>query len=136
VDGAVEPPVGRHQVVVVGLDRSGQMAEVVELLVGDAGRRPLGGLAGQRAEDGEVVEDVARREPDHGDAAAGGNVDEPLVGQLEQGLPDGGAAGAELDGQCVEIEAGAGGQGTGQDPVAQLLRSPAAYGSADAGTDM
>ena len=105
----------------------GQGPDGVEFLGGDPGGRPLGRLAGQRAQDGEVVEDVAGGEADDRDPAAGGHLDEPLVGQLQQRLPDRRAAGAELGADGVEVEAGAGGEGAGQDPVAELLGGPAPH---------
>ena len=58
---------------------------------------------------------------DHGHAAAGGDGDQALVGQLEQGLADRGAADAELGGELVEVEAVARLQPAGEDPVAQLV---------------
>ena len=115
-----------------GGDVGRQGVDLGQLVVGDAGGGPLGGLAGQGAEDGEVVEDVAGAEADHGDAAAGSHLDEALVGQLQQRLPDRRAAGAELGAQGVEVEAGARGQRPGEDAVAELLGRPGPDRAADA----
>jgi len=56
-------------------------------------------LAGQRAEDGEVVEHVAGGQPDHGDPAAGATR-RALVGELQQRFPDRRPAGPELGGEA------------------------------------
>ena len=93
--------------------------------------RQLGPLAGERGEDGEVVDRVLRRDADHRHAAARGDGDEALVGQLEQRLADRGAADAELRGELVEVEAVARPQATGQDPVAQLVGRLGPDGRAD-----
>ena len=83
---------------------SSQLVQLGQLRRGDPGRGPLGGLPGQRGQDGEVVDGVLGGDPDDGDPAAGGDDHQALVGELEQGLADRGAAGAELLGDLVEIE--------------------------------
>ena len=85
VDGTVEPSVGGHDVA-GSVDGLGQLVELGELLVGDAGRRPLGGLAGQGGQHREVVDRVLGGDPDDRDAAAGGDLHQALVGELEQRL--------------------------------------------------
>jgi hypothetical protein len=54
-----------------------------------------------------------------------------LVGELEQGLAHRRPADPELAGDLVEVEAGAGLQPTGEDPVAQLGWPPGPGRSAD-----
>ena len=58
---------------------------------------------------------------DHRHAAARGDLDQALVGQLEQGLSDRGAADPELGRQLVEVQAVARLEPAGEDPVAQFV---------------
>ena len=83
--------------------------------------RHLGRLADQRGQDGEVVDGVLGRDADHRHAAARRDLDQALVGQLEQGLSDRGPADAELGRQPVEVQAVARLQPAGEDAVAQLV---------------
>ncbi len=77
-------------------------------------------LPDRAARTGEIVHGVVRADAEHGDAAAGGDRHQALVGQLEQRLAHRRAAGAELPGDLVEIEAGARRQAAGEDAVPQL----------------
>jgi len=130
VDGAVEVAVRRDHVVgcVYG---HGEGAKVAQLFRRDARRRQLGPLAGERGENGEVVDRVLWGDPDHRHAAAWRDRDEPLVGQLEQRLADRGAADAELRAELVEVEPVPRTQATGEDPVAQLVGRLGPDGRAD-----
>ena len=130
VDGAVEAAVGRHDVV-RAVDGGGQHPELGELVRHDAGGGHLGRLAGERGQDGEVVDRVLGRDPDDRHAAARGDGDEALVGQLEQGLADRGPADAELRRQVVEVQAVAGLEATGEDPVTELAGRLGPDGRAD-----
>ncbi len=91
----------------------------------------FGSLAGQCGQDGEVVDRVVRRDADDGHPAAGRDGDEPLVGELEQGLPDRGAADPEFGRQLVEVEPVARPQPAGEDAVAQLVGRLGPNGGAD-----
>ena len=97
----------------------------------DAGGRHLGRLADQGGQDGEVVDGVLGGDADHRHAAARGDLDQALVGQLEQGLPDRGPADAELRRQLVEVQAVTRLEPAGQDPVAQLAGRLGPDGGAD-----
>ena len=113
----MEPPVGRHDVVGGG-DGVRQGVQVLPLLGGDPHRRPLGRLTGEDRQDGKVVDRILGTDPDDGDPAAGRHVHEAFVGELEQRLADGSAAGAELPRDLVEVESGTGWQAAGENPVA------------------
>ena len=93
--------------------------------------RHLGRLAGQRGQDGEVVDGVLGRDADDGDAAARRDGDEALVGELEQGLADRGPADPELGRQLVEVQAVARLEAAGEDPVAELVGRLGPDGTAD-----
>ena len=116
----MEAPVGRHDVV-GPLNGTGQLHQVGQLGRRDAGGRHLGRLAGQGGQDGEVVDGVLRRDADHGHTAARRDLDQALVGELEQGLSYGGPADPELAGELVEVEAVTRLEPAGQDPVAQFV---------------
>ena len=107
VEGPVEAPVGGHHVVAVddGVGQRVAARPAARSVIRVGG--PLGRLAGQRGQHGEVVDRVLGRDADHGDPAARGDRHQALVGQLEQRLAHRGAAGAELLGDLVEVEAGA-----------------------------
>jgi len=120
VDGAVEVAVRGDDVVGRAYGRS-EGAQVAQLLRGDARRRQLGTFAGERGEDGEVVQGILRCDPHYGHAAAWGDRDESFVGQFEQCLADRGAAYAELGAELVEVEAVTRTQAPREDPVAQLV---------------
>jgi hypothetical protein len=85
----------------------------------------------QRGQDGEVVDCVLRCDAHDRHAAARGDGDEALVGELEERLTDRGAADAELRSELFEIEPVPRAQATGQDPVAQLVGRLGPHGCAD-----
>ena len=116
----MEPAVGDDDIV-GPLNGARQLEQVRQLDRRDAGGRHLGGLAGQRGQHREVVDRVLGRDADHGHAAARRDLDQALVGELEQGLPYGSPADPELGGQLIEVETVSGLEPAGQDPVAQLV---------------
>jgi hypothetical protein len=116
----VEAAVGRHHVV-GALDGVGEDCQLGQLSRRDAGGRHLGRLADQGGEDCEVVDGVLGGDADHRHAAARRDLDQALVGQLEQGLPDRGPADAELGRQLVQVQAVTRLEPPGEDPVAQLV---------------
>ena len=91
----------------------------------------LGPLAGECGQDGEVVHGVLGRDADDSHTAAGRDGDEPFVGQLEQGLPDGGATDPEFGRQLVEVEPVSRPEPAGEDAVAQLVGRLGPDGGAD-----
>ncbi len=131
VDGAVEAPVGRDDVVGASCDGGGQRAQLVQLGRRDACRGQLGPLAGQRGQDGEVVDGVLGRDADDRHSTPRRDGDQPLVGQFEQRLADRRAADAELRGEPVEVQAVARAQPPGQDAVPQLVGRLGPHGGAD-----
>jgi hypothetical protein len=126
----MEVTVGRDHVVGPTY-RCREGTQVAELLRRDARSRQFGPLAGERGQDGEVVDRVLRRDPDHRHAAAWGDRNEALVGQLEQRLADRRAADPELRGELVEVETVPRPQAPGEDPVAQLVGGLGPDGCAD-----
>ena len=88
VDGPVEAPVGLHDVVGF-VDGAGHERPSSASSAGVHARGGhLGPLAGEGGQDGEVVDRVLRRDADDRHAAPGCDLDQPLVGQLQQGLAD------------------------------------------------
>jgi len=126
----VEPPVGRDHIRAVA-DGRRQLVQFGQLLRGDPGSGPFGRLAGERRQDGEVVDGVLGGEPGDGDPAPGRDRDQALVGELEQGLPNGGPADAELGGELVEVEPVPRLQSAREDAVAQLVGRLGPDGGAD-----
>ena len=113
------------------LDGAGELPEPGQLRRRDPCRRHLGRLAGERGQDGKAVHRVFGGDPHHRHAAARRDVDQPLVGELEEGLAHGGPADPEFRGELVEIEAVAGLQAAGQDPVTQFAGRLGPDGGAD-----
>ena len=130
VEGSVEAPVGGDHVVGVD-DGQGPGVQLLQFGRRDAVGGPLGRLAAEGGQHGEVVHGVLGSDPEHRDAAARSDLDQAFVGQLEQRLADRRAAGAELPGDLVEVEAHAGPEPAGEDAVAQLAGGPRPYRPAD-----
>jgi hypothetical protein len=120
VQRPVEASVGDDDVV-GPLNGAGQLGKLGQFGRGDAGCRHLGGLTSQGGQDSEVVDGVLRRDADHGHAAARRDLDQALVGKLEQGLSYGGPADPELGGQVVQVQAVTRLEPSGEDPVAQFV---------------
>ncbi len=120
VQSPVEVAVGGDDIV-GALDGIGQLGQLGQLSRRDAGGGHLGRLTAQGGEDGEVIDRVLRGDADHRHAAARRDLDETLVGQLEQGFSDRGPADAELGRQLIEVQAVTRLQPAGEDPVAQLV---------------
>ena len=116
----MEAAVGRDHVL-GALDGVSQVRQLGQAGRRHATRRHLGRFADQGGEDGEVVDGVLGGDADHRHAAARGDLDQALVGQLEEGLPDGRPADAELGRQLVEVQAVTWLESAGEDPVAQLV---------------
>ena len=123
VQGSVEAAVGCDHVV-GALDGAGQVGELGQLSRRHAARRHLGRFADQGGEDGEVVDGVLGGDAHHRHATARGDLDQTLVGELEQGLPDRRPADAELGRQPVEVQAVARLQPAGEDPVGVVRWPP------------
>jgi hypothetical protein len=126
----VEPSVGGDDVIGFH-DAVGELSQFVQPGRRYAGRGHLRRLAGQRGEDGEIVDGVLRRDADDIDATARGDGYEPLIGQLEERLADRGAADPELSGQLFEVEAISRPQSAGEDPVSYLIGRLGPNGRAD-----
>jgi hypothetical protein len=126
----VEAAVGRHDVV-RPVDGAGELGQLGQLGRCHPRRRHLRRLTGQGGQDGEVVHCVLRCDAHDRDAAAGCDGDETLVGQLQQRLPERCPADAELRAQPLEVQAVAGPQPAGEDPVAELAGRLGPDGGAD-----
>jgi hypothetical protein len=115
----VEAPVGCDHVV-GALNGAGQIRQLGQLGRRHAARRHLGRFADQGGEDGEVVDGVLGGDADHRHAAARGDLDQALVGQLEQGLSYRRPADAEFGRQLIEVQAVTRLEPAGEDPVSEF----------------